>query len=303
MIEDKYESGMVSVIIPCFNRSRTVEKAAFSVLNQTYNNIEVIIVDDGSTDDTRDIVLGWNDSRVHYVYQDNAGACAARNHGIELANGEYIAFQDSDDEWKTDKLEKQIDVFKSDCTIDIVCCKTICKRLDGSLMLAMYGFPGGIIDKQRGPGGITTQTLVMKRRVTENINFDINVLRYQDLDFLIMAQQSDFKIYCLNDCLVEREICIDSITNHPERILQMSFYFEEKYPMIMNQKQNYLSHFFSGTLMKTGQEIVLNGGNGKDYFHRALELEHTPIALLKYGMIRTNIYPIYRKMIEKYFTK
>jgi glycosyltransferase involved in cell wall biosynthesis len=99
----------VSVIIPTYNRDAVVARAIDSVLTQTYDNYEIVVVDDCSTDNTRAVVEGYDDDRVRYVRHDeNRGACAARNTGIEHSNGRYIAFLDSDDEWDETKLAKQV---------------------------------------------------------------------------------------------------------------------------------------------------------------------------------------------------
>jgi glycosyltransferase involved in cell wall biosynthesis len=104
----------VSVIIPTYNRADHVGRGIRSVLTQTFQDFEVLIVDDGSTDKSEEIVRGFNDSRILYLRRDtNGGAAAARNTGIQAARGEYIAFLDSDDEWLPEKLEKQLAKFKS----------------------------------------------------------------------------------------------------------------------------------------------------------------------------------------------
>ena len=111
----------VSVIIPTYNREATLKRAVESVLNQTYTDFELIIVDDGSTDNTRQLVENIHDDRITYYYvKINSGAAAARNYGIERAEGEYIAFQDSDDYWHSDKLEKQMKVMESNPDIGFV---------------------------------------------------------------------------------------------------------------------------------------------------------------------------------------
>ncbi len=102
----------VSVIIPTYNRAHLVGRAIQSVLDQTYRDFELIIVDDCSTDNTYEVVTGFHDERLRYIRHDkNRGASAARNTGIREARGRYVAFQDSDDEWLPEKLEKQIEVF------------------------------------------------------------------------------------------------------------------------------------------------------------------------------------------------
>lgn len=104
-------SELISVILPTYNRENSIKVAIDSVLSQTYSNIELIIVDDASTDNTKDIVMSIKDSRIRYIrHEKNKGAAAARNTGIKASKGLYIAFQDSDDKWLPRKLEKQVDL-------------------------------------------------------------------------------------------------------------------------------------------------------------------------------------------------
>jgi glycosyltransferase involved in cell wall biosynthesis len=99
----------VSVIVPTHNRAATVARAVRSVLSQSYQELEVIVVDDGSTDETPEVVASFADPRLRYiVHATKRGGGAARNTGIDVASGEYIAFLDADDEWLPDKLEDQI---------------------------------------------------------------------------------------------------------------------------------------------------------------------------------------------------
>jgi len=100
----------VSVVIPTYNRADVLPRAVDSVLGQTVADLELVVVDDGSTDDTADVLASYDDDRLRYVaHETNRGANVARNTGIEAAEGEYVAFLDSDDEWKPTKLERQLD--------------------------------------------------------------------------------------------------------------------------------------------------------------------------------------------------
>ena len=104
----------VSVIIPTYNRAKLIKRSIQSVLNQTYQDFEIIVVDDGSADDTKSVVESFNNPKIRYIRHDiNKGQSAARNTGIKNAKGKYIAFQDSDDEWLPEKLEKQMSCFES----------------------------------------------------------------------------------------------------------------------------------------------------------------------------------------------
>jgi glycosyltransferase involved in cell wall biosynthesis len=105
------EHPLVSVIIPVYNGARHIRAALESVFAQTYRAFEVIVVDDGSVDDSGVIAQSFPD--VHYVRQTNQGVAAARNHGLEVAGGEFLAFLDQDDLWKPEKLKIQMDYLLS----------------------------------------------------------------------------------------------------------------------------------------------------------------------------------------------
>ena len=111
--------GLVSVIIPTFNRAERCKRAVESVVNQSYANLEILVIDDGSIDNTKEVVEGI-DERLRYIYQENAGVSAARNMGIKNAKGEYIAFLDSDDIWLPWKLELQINVLSNEKSVGMI---------------------------------------------------------------------------------------------------------------------------------------------------------------------------------------
>lgn len=95
-----------SIILPTYNRANLLPRAIESVLGQTYDHWELIIVDDGSTDNTKEVVEGYRDDRIKYIYQENQERSAARNHGIEESKGEWICFLDSDDEFPPERLQE-----------------------------------------------------------------------------------------------------------------------------------------------------------------------------------------------------
>lgn len=111
---------LVSVVIATFNMGQYLPTAIFSILNQTYQNLEIIIIDDGSNDDTKDAITDLlKDKRITYIFQNNSGQTIAKNKGLSLATGEYIGFCDADDFWEQDKLEKQLPYF-SDPNVGVV---------------------------------------------------------------------------------------------------------------------------------------------------------------------------------------
>lgn len=101
---------MISVVIPLYNKEQSIASTLQTVLKQTYQDFEIVIVNDGSTDHSVEEVAKVLDLRIHLIHQSNAGVSAARNRGIEEAKGEYIAFLDADDEWKPDYLKTQYEL-------------------------------------------------------------------------------------------------------------------------------------------------------------------------------------------------
>lgn len=112
-------SPLVSVIIPVYNCDRYLGKAIESVLKQTYQPLETIVIDDGSTDNSAEVARNFGAS-VQYHYQTQSGAATARNLGVEFVRGSFLAFLDADDFWVEDKLTRQIAIFASNPDLDIV---------------------------------------------------------------------------------------------------------------------------------------------------------------------------------------
>lgn len=134
---NRYRNELVSVIIPTYNRALKCKFAVESVLSQTHANVEVLVIDDGSQDNSREI-LSKLDRQVRYIYQKNQGVTAARNTGLKLANGEYIAFLDSDDTWLPWKLEAEISVLHSFPEAGMVWTDMTAVNEDGGIIQERY---------------------------------------------------------------------------------------------------------------------------------------------------------------------
>lgn len=120
------DKPLVSVVMATYNMSSYLPLAVRSVLDQTYKNIELLIVDDGSTDDTEKVVEPFlHDSRVKYMVQENKGQAAAKNFGVHKSTGEYVAFLDADDLWMPEKLDLQIPLFFNSKTVGVVYARLI----------------------------------------------------------------------------------------------------------------------------------------------------------------------------------
>ncbi len=182
----------VSVIIPTYNRESTLLRAVNSVLQQTYFELELIIVDDGSTDGTADVVETIQDERVKYIrLAGNCGASVARNVGVEHAESEIIAFHDSDDAWRIDKLETQMNYLRMHPEFSMVYCsycmhgseKTYIVPTDLDLEGDLEGdiFPWLLVRNTIG-----TPTMLMYKKCFEEIGgFDTTLKSLEDWDMAI----------------------------------------------------------------------------------------------------------------------
>ena len=130
---------LVSVVLPTYNRAQLLPRAIRSVLSQSYRALELIVVDDGSTDGTERLVRSIADERVRYVSRVNGGPAAARNTGIEVARGALVAFQDSDDEWLDGKLERQVEILTNSGEHVVLCVCSYIISLEGEMAAARIG--------------------------------------------------------------------------------------------------------------------------------------------------------------------
>jgi len=174
----------VSVIIPAYNQSRYLGQAIRSALAQTYASLEIIVVDDGSTDDTREVANSFTDARVRYVHQANRGLSAARNTGIRHARGELLTFLDSDDLFLETKLETLVGAFEKNPALGFVA--------GGAILIDERGEPVGEVFEERIPANITDLILgnplhvgsvLLRREWQERAGFFDETLRsYEDWD-------------------------------------------------------------------------------------------------------------------------
>lgn len=214
---------MISVIIPTYNRAHILERAVRSVLAQEGEALEVIVVDDGSTDDTQQVLAAMDDPRIRYErLPGQSGACAARNRGIELAQGEYIAFQDSDDEWLPGKLTRQRQQLE-ETGADVVFCAFERYNVQGERTQV---FPHEWIEPDRVTyeqllfeNLCSTQTIMGRRACFEEVRFDPTFPRLQDWEMMLrMVKRFDVRYF--SDVLVRVHEQPDSISARPERMLK-----------------------------------------------------------------------------------
>lgn len=245
--------SLVSVIIPLYNREKTIQRAIDSVLQQTYSNIEVLVVDDGSSDGSVKMLDKYkDDTRVKVFCQpQNQGANVARNKGIKEAKGEYIAFHDSDDMWLLDKLEKQIRYMENEnfrvsfCafqkhygnTVQII--PSIWEKFDSEV----------IRERLKRRNIVGTPTLVIHKSVVSKVGmFDEEMPRLQDYEYIIRIAKK-YNICIINEPLVVVYDMENSISRNQASL-------HKAYALLIKKHADFLDcDFIWGEFLNSGTEI------------------------------------------------
>ncbi len=270
------DTPFVSIVIPTYNRARFLGRSVRSVLNQTNKNFEVIVVDDASTDDTAEIIKTFKDNRIRYIRHDaNAGAAAARNTGIKVSRGEYVAFQDSDDEWLPEKLQKQMKVFES-APPEVGVVYTDMWRISKGEKRYWHSpkiMPeDGIVYQQALDRvmGIGIQTAIIKRECLNAVGmFDENFPRFIDLELFVRLSKY-YYFHHINEPLVNFYDTGKGISNNNQALVKAYQLIFEKYSYdVVKNKRSLAKHMYS-----LGNILCQNGdlGRGRDYLIKALRL-------------------------------
>jgi glycosyltransferase involved in cell wall biosynthesis len=212
-----------SVIMPTYNRAGTVEKALVSILRQTCPDFEVIVVDDGSEDDTEAVVRGLNSDRIVYLRADHSGVCPARNRGIQAARGKYITFLDSDDEAENTWLDSFHEIFLANSCAGLVFCGV--SVLDSNASEAIIEYPadlGPIFQHKTGfllPGSFAVRADVLRA----NGGYDEG-LAYSENTELILRLIG----YCVKNNLEITSLNSPLIVYHREKNHSGKNYYEKR---------------------------------------------------------------------------
>jgi len=194
------DSPLVSVIIPVYNGERYLGEAIESVLGQTYRPLELLVVDDGSTDGSADVASSYPE--VSYMYQTNQGHGAAKNAGAAAARGEFLAFLDADDVWAPSKLRCQVTYLQANVDVGCVLCN-----------MASFLEPGQSEPRWLGPAGLTEvpayipSALLVRKAVFEEIGgFDPTYQHANDIDFHLRAMDAGVAVGRVDELLLHRRI-------------------------------------------------------------------------------------------------
>lgn len=195
-------AATVSVIIPAYNAEKYIAAAIESVLAQSFPGVECIVVDDGSSDRTAEIVQRFGE-RVRYCHQANSGRSAARNRGISLASGDYIAFLDADDLLLPDKLAQQVDYLERHAEYDAVYCRVAYFEEGESSRYAVRRIApvGDILPQLLYGNFITVHAPLIRKSAVERANgYDPSLARYEDWDFFLRLAMAGSRFGFLDHC-------------------------------------------------------------------------------------------------------
>ena len=229
------EINKISIIIPTYNRGRLIERSVKSVLEQDYRNLEVIVIDDCSTDNTEEVLKNLTDVRIEFIkHTQNKGANAARNTGIKAANGDYIAFQDSDDEWMPEKLSKQMKIFEDSDDENLGIVYTAFWKIEEKTKKYIPSkdilkTSGDLHNVLLGKNFISTQTLLIKKECLLDVGiFDESLPRLQDWELLLRLSK-DYHFYLVDEPLVNVYYTEDSISTNQKNLTETLMLILEKH--------------------------------------------------------------------------
>jgi glycosyltransferase involved in cell wall biosynthesis len=204
-------SELVSCVVPAFNAARFLREAIDSVLAQTHPDLDIIVVDDGSTDETATIAGTYGD-RLRLVRQENRGPAGARNRGLDCAQGEYVAFLDADDLWLPDKLSRQMVRFRARPALDF-CVTGIQNFWMDELTEEAARFRGHRFAEALP--GYVLQTLAARRALFDTVGrFDPALQPGEDVDWFLRALDRGSTHEVLAEVLVRRRLHAGNLTRH-----------------------------------------------------------------------------------------
>ena len=233
-MDNNLNPPLFSVVIPAYNRAGIIARTIDSVLAQTFTDFEIIVVDDGSTDELEKVCDEYRSSKIRYIYQDNAGSNPARNNGIRNSHGYYVSFLDSDDTWETEYLNEVAKKFNSDYEIGFVWVRNIKKYLPkGAIVLKKCKKLEGSVYREVLRQGylINSSCITAKRSLLETIGgWDNNLRACQDDDICFRLAKIT-KIGCVDKILSTFYIDerLDRISASSSRRAWNSFFLWQKF--------------------------------------------------------------------------
>lgn len=221
-------NSLISVLIPTYNRANMVVEAIQSVLIQSYQDFEIVVVDDGSTDDTKARIDEIGDQRIRYYYQENTGRPGARNHTLRLAQGQYLTFLDSDDLYLPEKLRVQVAFMEANPHIGMSYTQTERVMADGTPVDVLSSRHSGWVHRQLiRHCSIATPSVMLRREVVERVG-DFDAIRMEDIDYWIRVAEH-FEVAFIPQTLVQVRLKQgENLVRDPELVLKHQPYIVRK---------------------------------------------------------------------------
>ncbi|PKO13694.1 MAG: hypothetical protein CVU39_17855 [Chloroflexi bacterium HGW-Chloroflexi-10] len=270
---------IITVIIPAYNQSHYLAGAIESVLAQDYEDWECIVVNDGSTDSTAEVVKAYQDQRIHYIYQQNAGLSAARNTGIRNARGKYLSFLDSDDLFAKNKLSLLINVFHNNPEIALVSGSTELIDQNGIAIARKFDpvLPADTSQLLLG-NPLHVGSVLVKRSWQEKIGFfDTRLRSYEDWDFWLRLALYNAKFVCIPEVVSFYRFHTEQMTRNRQQMTRASFtvldqiYAQQNLPepwIQLKDKAYSHSHLRAAANAYAGSDF----NNGKNHLRQAILL-------------------------------
>jgi glycosyltransferase involved in cell wall biosynthesis len=283
---------LVSIILPTYNRANFLKRSIESALSQTFQDFELIIIDDGSTDSTYEILQNFGDSRIDFLTTEHKGVSAARNLGLLEASGEFVTFLDSDDQFFPQKIELQLQKFYKNQRIGLVACGTREVTIQGHILIEarpwlnvpnldleswLFGCPAG------------TNVMMVKKELIDSIGgFDTNLIAHEDWDLGLRLSYYGCEMTWCHEVLVEASIHDNNIHLDPaksifsQKLILEKFYSQsgltDQAKELMNLAyskmylRNALTNYKDSNYSEAGQilgKVVENDPSllSNDYFH------------------------------------
>lgn len=214
----KFKKTLVSVIIPAFNCEKWISQTIESVLAQTYKNIEIIVVNDGSTDNTPNILKKYNvEENIHIYHIKNSGPAVARNYGVSQATGNIITFLDADDLWESNKIERQLEYFiNNNCNLLLTDIKLIDEHnnvIGFQEKRVPLGNKEQTIQFFQGKINQNTPTIMVKKSIFNEVGGFNSKLKHREDHFFLMQVAFKYGVSHMREQLVRRRVWNNSMSN------------------------------------------------------------------------------------------
>ena len=314
-------SPLISIVIPSYNRASLIIDAIESCVGQTYRPLEVIVVDDGSTDNSVEKIEQWNNSNFNNDFslkllkQENQGGNVARNNGIKNAKGSFVAFLDSDDLWERSKLEKQIIFLLEDSSVGAVYCGLRQIDIDSGKLLSDSErlYAEGYILSQILVKDVTapTSAYLVRKKVFQDVGyFDDTLKARQDWDMWIRISEK-FKVRAVHENLMDlRHHCGTRTATNPDNEIQAYIAIRNKYSHLLKQQGFKIKRSAAANFYKRLGRVYFHYKNSRFiaifYYFRSLIADPTDfdtwaasIGIFMPKFLRKRVHVFWNKFFEK----